>query len=352
MTDDDKAANEPHAPATTPADRPDPGISANGVRKNGAADERRGPARPANENGDENAADEKAMLAAEYALGTLDSDDRANVQMLMAIDPGFAAAVAEWERRLGELHALVSPIEPPASTWDWVKARIAAEPQAAKLWLPPVEEVAEPPPPRPPQVPVEELAAAPIALWRARARSWRGVAAGIGAAAAALIALVVARDLAPGVFPAALQPPVRIVEKEVVRTVEVVREVPSPRIAQYVAMLQRDAASPAFVLTFDMSRRTLSVRRMSVQQQTGKDYELWLVSDKFPAPRSLGTVGAQEYTVRRDFADYDAPTLNAASYAISLEPSGGSPTGVPTGPVMFRGKLMQTTPPAFPEPAP
>ncbi len=47
--------------------------------------------------------DEKDVLAAEYVLGTLDSDDRANVEMLFTLDPDFAAAVAKWERRLGEL---------------------------------------------------------------------------------------------------------------------------------------------------------------------------------------------------------------------------------------------------------
>jgi anti-sigma-K factor RskA len=91
---------------------------------------------------------------------------------------------------------------------------------------------------------------------------------------------------------------------------------------------------------------------MGAPRQTGKDYELWLMSDKLPGPRSFGVVGEQEFTVWRDLPDYDAPMLSAASYAVSLEPSGGSPTGAPTGPVMFTGKLMQTTPPAFPGPTP
>jgi anti-sigma-K factor RskA len=33
-----------------------------------------------------------------------------------------------------------------------------------------------------------------------------------------------------------------------------------------------------------------------------------------------------------------------ASFAVSVEPMGGSPTGAPSGPVMFTGKLVQATP--------
>ena len=320
-------------------------------------------------------ADDKAVLAAEYALGTLDADDRANVQMLMAIDPTFAAAVADWERRLGELHALVGPVEPPAATWDWIKARVATEPQRPRLWLPTTDEIAAAAPvPRPrvpplpaedeftpasvqatlPQFSVDTIAPPPTDLWRRRTRRWRFAAAGIGALAAAFVAVAGLRELHPDMLPAQLRPLSRFIEKpvEVIRTVEVVREIPSPRVAEYVAVLQKDAESPAFMLTIDLSRRTFSVRRVGAAQQSGKDYELWLVSDKLPAPRSLGVVGEQEFTVRRDLTDFDAPTLNAATYSVSVEPAGGSPSGAPTGPVVFTGKLLQITPAAFPGPAP
>ena len=51
-------------------------------------------------------------------------------------------------------------------------------------------------------------------------------------------------------------------------------------------------------------------------------------------------------------ANYDAVTINRATYAVSLEPEGGSPTGAPTGPVLFTGKLLQVTPPTFAAPSP
>ena len=48
-------------------------------------------------------------------------------------------------------------------------------------------------------------------------------------------------------------------------------------------MFQKDDASPAFLLTFDLDKRPLTVRRVGAEPQAGKSYELWLVSDKFPA---------------------------------------------------------------------
>ena len=164
--------------------------------------------------------------------------------------------------------------------------------------------------------------------------------------AAAFVGLVVARELRPDLMPDPLKQPVRE------RVVEVIKDVPSPKPAQYVAVLQRDAASPAFLLTFDLDKRLMMVRTVGAERQAGKSYELWLVSNKFPGPRSLGVIGGEEFTERPQLAAYDAVTINQATYAVSLEPEGGSPTGVPTGPVLYAGKLTQTTPPTFAAPSP
>ena len=165
-----------------------------------------------------------------------------------------------------------------------------------------------------------------------------------GTLAACLLALVVVREANPDLLPAAL----RGKDRMVVQTVDV----PSARPAEYVAVFQKDDASPAFLLTFDLDKRSLTVRRVGAEQQAGKSYELWLVSDKFAAPRSLGVVGAGPYTVRQAAPEYDPVIINRATYAISLEPEGGSPTGAPTGPVLYHGKLVQTTAPDFPARAP
>ena len=103
---------------------------------------------------------------------------------------------------------------------------------------------------------------------------------------------------------------------------------PAPAPAEFVAVFQKDDASPAFLLTFDLDKRQFTVRRVGAEPQAGRSYELWLVSEKFGGqPRSLGVIGAQPYTVREARPEYDPVTVNRATFGISLEPEGGSPTG-------------------------
>src|SRR6266849_9179577 len=93
-------------------------------------------------------------LAAEYALGTLDADERARVETMMSLDKDFAAIVEAWEHKLGILNQMVGSIEPPAEVWDKIKTAVGhAEPQAPLL-LP------DAPPPTPPVA--AEPAAAPM----------------------------------------------------------------------------------------------------------------------------------------------------------------------------------------------
>jgi hypothetical protein len=65
------------------------------------------------------------LLAGEFVLGTLDSEERANAQSLLRVDHGFIAMVRIWERRFGELHLMVEPVEPDAKIFQRIKAKIA-----------------------------------------------------------------------------------------------------------------------------------------------------------------------------------------------------------------------------------
>jgi len=58
--------------------------------------------------------DAQDALAAEYVLGTLSADEREHAEALLTLDPGFAASVRMWERRLGELNVMVEAVEPSA----------------------------------------------------------------------------------------------------------------------------------------------------------------------------------------------------------------------------------------------
>src|SRR5260370_8286316 len=115
-------------------------------------------------------------LAAEYALGTLDADERARVETMMSLDKDFAAIVEAWEHKLGILNQMVGSIEPPAEVWDKIKTAVGhAEPQAPLL----LPDAAPPPPPAAAEI--VEPAAAPadtsnVIRLSTQARHWRGVA--------------------------------------------------------------------------------------------------------------------------------------------------------------------------------
>jgi len=285
--------------------------------------------------------EDKDGFAAEYVLGTLDADERAQADALMLVDQAFAAKVRQWERRLGELNALVAPVEPPAPVWERITAALPDAGQSGHLHLPEV-----PAPPMPTDVPSAE-----IIHMRQRMQRWRGFNIVTGLMAACLVGIVLVREYKPNALPPELRPlrPVveRIVEKPVEVVKEVVREVPSARPAQFVAVFQKDEQSPAFVMTIDTDKRTVTVRQVAAERLADKSYQLWIATQPGTPPRSLGVLGSDDYTVQATLAGYDPAVINNATYGISLEPLGGSPTGQPTGPVIH-ARLLQVTPPGNP----
>jgi anti-sigma-K factor RskA len=279
--------------------------------------------------------DDRDGLASEYVLGTLDADERAQAEALMLVDPGFADTVRRWERRLGELNVLVSAVEPPPATWDRIKAQLADVPPSENVRLPEIPSAAR------------AAAGAEIVDLTQRMRRWRGLTVITGTLAACFVALVVAREIRPDLLPERIRPKQQIVERVVEKPVEVVkevvREVPSARAAQFVAVFQKDEQSPAFLMSVDTDKRTVTVRQVSAERLADKSYQLWIATQPGAAPRSLGVLGTDDYTVQATLASYDPVVVNNATFGISLEPLGGSPTGAPTGPVIH-AKLLQVTP--------
>ena len=296
-------------------------------------------------------------LAAEYALGTLDADERAQVETMMAVDTEFTAIVHAWEYRLGVLNQMVGSVEPRPIVWENIKAAIGhSTEQQAPLVLP---EAPPPPPPEPPAEPVvvAEPAAAPVVAeapsaavdnsnviqLAGRAKRWRNVASVATALAAALVGMLAVQVYRPELLPEALRPKPRI------QTVEVKTPAPQPvPSAQYVALLQRDGGSPAFILTVDAASKNFTVRKVGADAEPGKSFELWLIHDRLPQPRSLGVIGGSEFTARPALTDYDAGTINSALYAVTVEQAGGSPDGKPHSAPIFTGKLIETVPATAP----
>lgn len=344
--------------------------------------------------------DDRDALAAEYVLGTLAADERAQAEMLMATDASFTETVRQWERRLGELNVMVEAVEPPAELWDTIKANIETVSPGDQVSLAPTDlgtagdtdsaaktaagsdekseakalaalastlmapeggaegveqakEEAKAKPgvdwtPMPPRASSAAVAAKPersgdVIYLARRVRRWRVIAVGTGAIAAALAALIVVSQVAPEAFPAG----------GFIRVPQFVAHAPPPAPAQtngsrLVAVLQQDSTAPAFLLTIDPTDLKLTVRRVSAAAEAGHSYELWLISPRFPKPRSLGVVGANEFTERALGKDYDLDTLRNGTYKISFEPAGGSKTGAPSGPILFGGNLVEAVPPPAP----
>jgi len=346
--------------------------------------------------------EDQETLAAEYVLGTLSAEEREHAEALRSFDPEFDAAVKQWERRLGELNVMVEAVEPPAAVWDKIKSDVGIEtppaleaetaaasegehvhdldsaetPETAPDFLfaetdgthaeaeaTTEDEVGTPahdfgsdlandpggrlgsrfPPPLTARRDGPEGGADVVQLQN-RVGRWRGLTVAFGAIAALLAAYIGVSKVAPGLIPAQL----RGVGGNLVATNEPAERGPVDRL---VAVLQQQPIAPAFLLTVDTQQRTVVVRRVSAGQESGRSYELWLMTGRSVPPRSLGVVGSDEFTQRPLPANVDLDALRSATFAVSLEPAGGSPSGAPTGPVLFTGKAVDSlpAPPASPK---
>jgi anti-sigma-K factor RskA len=232
---------------------------------------------------------EDDLSAAEFALGTLDPGERAVVAARRLREPELDAAIEAWERRLAPLAESVPPLAPPRDYLRDIEARIAARPASA-------------------QGDVVDLAR--------RLRRWRR-----GAIAASVLAAAIA--VGAGL-------------REFARP-------PMPH--EFVAVLQKSADEPAFVVTVNLDTRDLTVRPVAAPPQAGKAYELWIIDrDRLGAPRSLGVIDAASPTVNPSLNRFDRGVVEKATYAVTIEPAGGSPDGKPSGPPVFVGKLFPTGP--------
>ena len=278
-------------------------------------------------------------LAAEYALGTLDADERTQVETMMAIDTDFRVIVQAWEFRLGVLNQMVGSVEPRPIVWENIKTAIGHSEPQVPLVLPEAQ---------PPVAPVV-VAQAPVVdhsnviQLSNRFRRWRSVAMTASAIAAALVAMLAIEVYQPDLLPDGMRakPRTQVVEVKIPTAVA-----PS---AQYVALLQGQGGGPAFILTVDGATKNFTVRKVGAPAaEPGKSYELWLISDKLPQPRSLGVIGGSDFTARPVLAFYDSDVVNGATYAVTAEQAGGSADGSPHSAPLFTGKLIETVPAALP----
>jgi anti-sigma-K factor RskA len=224
------------------------------------------------------------LSAGEFALGSLDGAERAAIAARRQREPDLDEAILAWERRLAPLAETIPPIEAPRDFFADIERRLDGAGNDNVVDL------------------------------SRRLSRWR---------AAAIAATSIAAALAIGIG---------------------VRE--NMRVAtphEFVAVLQKSADAPAFVVTVNIDTRNLTVRPVAAPPQPDKAYELWIIDAKLGAPRSLGVLDQKSATAP-SLSAYDAAVVENATYAVTIEPPGGSPNGKPSGDPVFVGKLIPTGP--------
>ncbi len=227
-------------------------------------------------------AEDPEGVAGEYVLGTLPPDEHAAFARALEQDARLRARVAAWEERLLPLAETIPTATPAPETWAAIEARTGGA--------------------------REEFERARLAKLERGLLRWR-FAAGAATALAAGLALWIAIG------------PRQSVDE-----------------TRYLAVVDRGGALPALIVTVDLGGGTVQVRSLAAETPRDHSLELWYVGAG-AAPRSLGLV--TDATARRPIPAALREGAEGGSLAVSVEPKGGSPTGAPTGPVIYSGKLVR-----------
>ena len=229
----------------------------------------------------------RAKLAAEYVLGTLSARARRRFELYLRASPRLRQDVAEWEARLSPLNDVLPGIEPPARVWRAIAGRLGIGQAAGRgLW-------------------------ASLSFWR------------VSSLASALMAVALV------VFIALPEP-----------------QKPGDAAAMVVVMHDIATRKPAMTASWEPGKsggRTLRIRVIGhAQMAPGTAWELWMLPGGDQTPVSLGLITTHETQVVAIPPGLAARLDAAQGLAMSVEPAGGSPTGRPSGPVLYAGERLKT----------
>ncbi|WP_210485067.1 anti-sigma factor [Microvirga antarctica] len=227
-------------------------------------------------------------LAAEHVMGLLDGEERHRADLLLASDPSFRAAVDLWRVHFAEFDETAPALPATESLWQRIETGVAADAPVSVR-------------PAPARVATESRFRA---LWDSLV-FWRF--AGMTAACAALLLAIATAFFADR---AARQPVM-------------------------VAVLVNDSNQPGAVLSTFSDGRAEFVPLGGTSIPRDHSMQVWTFPDPKGAPVSVGVINAAR-TVQLNLAKL--PHLQSDQvFAISMEPLHGSPTGLPTGPVVLKG---------------
>jgi anti-sigma-K factor RskA len=225
----------------------------------------------------------REAFAAEYVLGTLSARARRRFESHLRHDPALRSLVSRWEQRLTPLADSLPPVHPPRRVWHAIQRRLFADAVGPK--------------------------------WN-NLRWWR-----FSALAAGMTALVFALLL------------FRADESQ-------------PPDAMVTVMAEVSTQRPAMTVSWEPERSGARVLRIRVigHAEMGPDtaWELWMLPGGEQAPVSLGLITTHETQTLTVPPELASRLDQAWGMAMSVEPRGGSPTGQPTGPVLYKGQCVRT----------
>ena len=244
---------------------------------------------PPGAHGPDSASADPDVAAAELALGVLDGGERAVALRRVLADPNFARAVETWRAYFAQLFDLWPEMAPSGAVLERLDRTIDA--------------------------PVGDPTTAP----RRASLLWPAIAAVTSLIAASLLFVVLLR-------PAPVAPPAKPV-------------VAAARPEILVAAIDAEKAGGPVAAVYDPGTGGLRLTEARMAQ-AHQSAELWIIGAD-ATPHSLGLLRTDGTTVLRVSPVNRAQLAAGATLAISLEAVGGSPTGLPQGPVVAKGTLSR-----------
>lgn len=245
--------------------------------------------------------DELNALAGEYVLGTLDVEQREDLERQLPDDPRLQEAIWAWEARLLPYTAMTEPATPSPHLWQRIERSL--DNQEAKATAPTRAVLTQ-------EEAREDSSREGFwdGLWR-NLTLWRGVSF---ASVLAVIALASMLAFGPG-------------------------SQPSPRYM--VVLMTPQHTQAGWVIQAASSQQISLIPLGTFEVPPGKALEFWTKADDWSGPVSLGLV---EPGQTRQLSLDDLPPLEDNQlFELTLEDATGSPLDRPTGPIQFIGRAVE-----------
>lgn len=250
-------------------------------------------------------------LAGSYALGTLRGGARRRFETMAREQAPVRVAALLWQTRIASLNELQPQSAPGPAVWTRIDNLLQAEQEAQAMLVTR-------------QTALRETTAASAGLggWLRSLPLWRGAAA--AGALATVLVVVTGLNLRQQLDSEIQQLQARLLA--------------TPQI-EYVAVLADEQSAASMLVTFDPKSKKLTLQRVGSYREAGdRSLQLWALPPT-GGPKSLGVLGSDK-VLRLTAGENDVREV--PMLAISLEPKGGVPgAGGPTGPVLFKGALIQ-----------